>query len=109
GPAYPVAEAVAAVAAGPPPLPGHVAANGCGTGASFPGDSILDLPAEGLYDQSSAATFDHHIDLAVKGSLTGFLVDWQGTGLPGQTPGSSGYNGRLALLVQRADAYNARP
>ena len=118
GPSYPVAEAAAAIppggapaAATPPtaglPLPGSVASNGCGTGANYPGDSLLDLPAEGLYDQGSGATFDHHIDLAIKASITGFLVDWQGTGLPGQNPGSSGYNSRLDLMVKRVDAYNA--
>jgi len=83
-----------------------VAANGCGTGASFPGDSILDLPSEGLYDQTSEATFDHHIDLAVKSSITGFLVDWQGTGQPGQSPSSSGYDSRLDLMVHATDTYN---
>jgi hypothetical protein len=98
--------AAAVVAAAAPPLPGAVAANGCGTGASFPGDSILDLPSEGLYDQTSEATFDHHIDLAVKSSITGFLVDWQGTGQPGQSPSSSGYDSRLDLMVHATDTYN---
>ncbi len=107
GPNYPLAAAVAVTPENTPPLPGTVAPNGCSTGASYPGDSILDLPAEGVYDQTSAATFDHHIDLAVKSSITGFLVDWKGTGAPGQSPGASGYDSRLDLMVRRVDAYNS--
>ncbi len=108
GPNYPYSQAASAVANGAmPPLPGTVGANGCGAKASYSGDSLIDVPSEGLYDQASGSTFDYHIRLAVSHSITGFIVDWMGTGSATQTPASSGYNTRLDLMVQRVNAYNS--
>ncbi|MBV8951738.1 MAG: hypothetical protein JOZ99_12740, partial [Actinobacteria bacterium] len=42
-----------------------------------------------------------------RAGIRGFVVSWQGTGSPAQTPSSSGYNQRLDLLVNRVNAYNA--
>lgn len=91
----------------PLPLPGQLDSTGCDPTVNYPGATIVDIPNEGLYDQSLPFTFDHHIALAATAGITGFLADWQGTGQPGQTPQSSGYDQRLDLLVQRIDAYNA--
>jgi hypothetical protein len=90
----------------PPPLPGTVDASGCSPAVDFPGATIVDLPSEGLYDQELAATFDHHIQTAAAAGITGFLVSWQGSGAARQDPSASGYDRRLALLVQRVDAFN---
>jgi hypothetical protein len=100
GPHYPYA-------ASPPPLPGRLDAQGCNPQQLYPGTEIVDLPVEGLYDQEQPSTFDNHIDLAVDAGISGFLVSWQGTGAPGQTPASSGYDSRLDTLVSRVDSYNA--
>ncbi len=89
------------------PAPGTMGSAGCGPQVSYPGAQIVDVPAEGLYSQNQAATFDHHIDLAAGAGITGFLVSWQGTGMAGQSPASPGYDGRLDLLVQRVDAYDS--
>ena len=98
GPAYPLASA---------PIPGTMDPNGCNPTVAYHGAQIVDIPAEGLYDQTQAQTFERHIDLAAGAGLKGFLADWQGTGASGQTPASSGYNSRFDLMVKSVDAYNA--
>ncbi len=94
--------------ANPLPAPGSLAPSGCNPTVRFGGASIVDRPSEGLYDPGLAGTLDNHIGLAQNAGITGFLVDWQGTGSRGQAPAASGYNFRLDRLVQRVDAYNAR-
>lgn len=100
GPAYPFGSASL-------PIPGSLDSAGCNPKGFFRGTQIVDLPTEGLYDQSQAATFEHHVDLANQAGLKGFLVSWQGTGTANQGSESSGYNSRLDLLVTTVDAYNA--
>lgn len=94
-------------ATNPPPIPGAMDATGCNPTVRYPGATIVDVPSEGLYDQGRGATFDLHIAQAASARIAGFIVSWQGTGQPGQTPSSSGYNARLDLLVARVNAYNA--
>src|SRR6185312_7598946 len=98
GPAYPYATA---------PIPGAINPVGCNPTVDYSGSQIVDVPAEGLYDQTQSETFVRHISLADQAGLEGFLADWQGTGSPVQSPASSGYNSRLELLVTTVDAYNA--
>jgi hypothetical protein len=99
GSAYPIASVI-------PPVPGSLDAEGCNPKANYPGTQIVDLPAEGRYDQSQESTFELHVDQASRAGLTGFLVSWQGTGAATQGPQSSGYNSRLDLLVKTVDSYN---
>jgi hypothetical protein len=89
------------------PVPGSTDAQGCNPSVTYAGSQIVDVPSEGLYDQADAATFERHVALADGAGLKGFLADWQGTGLTGQTPASSGYDSRLDLLVHAVDAYDA--
>ncbi len=89
------------------PLPATLDGTGCNPRSVYPGGRLTDVPTEGLYDQGNGATFDRHIADAVSARITGFLVSWQGTGQPGQSPSSSGYNARLDLLVARVNAFNA--
>lgn len=98
GPAYPYASA---------PIPGATDQMGCNPVVSYKGAQIVDVPTEGLYDQTQAQTFQLHIGEASGAGLKGFLADWQGTGAASQTPGSSGYDSRLDLMVQTVDGYNA--
>lgn len=93
--------------AGLPPAPGAMNAAGCNPTVRYRGATIIDVPAEGLYDQGRGATFDLHIAQAASARITGFIVSWQGTGQPGQAPSSSGYNSRLELFASRVNAYNA--
>ena len=101
GPAYPLTS-------NPMPIPGTVDPTGCSPQVHYPGATIVDLPADGVYDQDSATTFDRHIEVASAAGISGFLVSWQGTGSAAQSPSSSGYDRRLDMLVQRVDAFNAR-
>jgi len=108
GPNYPYSQESADISAGtPPPLPGTIDSTGCNEHPSYSGDTIVDIPSVGLYDQAQASTFDHQISVAVSHSITGFIVDWIGTGSSTQTPSSSGYDSRFDLMVKRVDAWNA--
>ena len=98
GPRYPYASA---------PIPGSTDGQGCNPSVTYTGSQIVDVPSEGLYDQTDAATFERHVGQADGAGLKGFLADWQGTGRAGQTPTASGYNSRLDLLVRTVDAYDA--
>ncbi|TMF40430.1 MAG: hypothetical protein E6I27_00450 [Chloroflexi bacterium] len=89
------------------PVPGSTDAQGCNPTVAYPGAQIVDVPAEGLYDQTRTATFARHIDLAARAGLKGFLADWQGTGSATQSPQSSGYNFRFDLMVNEVDSYNS--
>ncbi len=100
GAAYPYA-------AGSLPLPGVTDTSGCNPVVSYPGATIVDIPSVGLEDQGLAATFDSNIKTAVAYGITGFVADWAGVGTASQGPTSSGYNGRLDLLIHRVDAWNA--
>lgn len=91
----------------PPVVPGTLGWNDCHATVGFPGASIVDVPSEGLSDQSDPVTFDRHIAAAAGAGVRGFVVSWQGTGASAQAPSSSGYDARLDLLVHRVDAYNA--
>ena len=99
GPAYPYA-------AGQAPMPGRVDAQGCNPQVDYPQAQIVDLPAEGLYDQGQPATFDRHLAQASAAGVAGFLVSWQGTGDAAQRPDTSGYNARLDLLVSRVHDFD---
>ena len=91
----------------PSPLPGSVDSSGCAAQPAYSGATIVDVPAAGLYDQRDPTALDRQIATASAAGITGFLVDWQGTGLPSQSVRSSSANTRLDLLVSRVNAYNA--
>jgi hypothetical protein len=98
GPAYPYASA---------PIPGSIDGLGCNPTVDYSGSQIVDIPTEGLYDQTQSDTFLRHVTVASQAGVKGFLADWQGTGYPVQSPASSGYNSRLDIMVSAVDAYNA--
>ena len=91
----------------PSPLPGTIDGVGCSPRTSYTGATIVDVPAAGLYDQADAAEIDRQVGMAADAGITGFLLDWQGTGLSNQSVKSSGANARLDLIVSRVDNYNA--
>jgi len=89
-----------------PPLPGSTNAEGCNPTTNYAGATIVDVPQQGLYNQAQASSYQLQIEEAVQAGVTGFLASWQGTGTNHQTSRSSGYDQRLALLVQAVDSYN---
>lgn len=100
GTAYPYA-------ARPLLLPARLAANQCTATSPYPGDQLIDIPQAGLATQDDPATFDRNIQQAASAGIQGFVVSWSGSGQPGQTPASYGFNRRLDSLASRVAAYNA--
>lgn len=103
GPAYPAGQR-------PLPLPATLDAAGCAATPSFPGTTLIDVPAAplGLYSQDDPSTFATHIDQAVRAGIDGFVVSWSGNGDAAQSPSSSPFDRRLDLLVREVRAHNAR-
>ncbi len=101
GPAYPAAEAEAAS------LPASLDARGCGATTAYPGNVETDISLGLAYDQSDPATIRRDVEQAAAAGLTGFLVNWIGTGQPGQGASSSAYDQRLANVFDAVHAVNA--
>ena len=64
----------------------------------FVGNHLTDSPAA-LFSQDDASTIERDVRAAAGAGLSGFLANWHGTGLPGQTTADIGYSRRLASLV----------
>lgn len=82
----------------PLPLPATLGPSGCPPASLYPGNQLTDVPAA-LFTQDDAAVIERDVRLAAGSGLAGFLVNWNGTGLPGQTTQDSTYSRRLASLV----------
>lgn len=80
-------------------LPASLASNGCGTTSLFSGNVLTDVPAT-LWSQDDAATIERDVRQAVSAGLSGFAVNWAGTGSTTQTVASSTYSKRLDTLVR---------
>lgn len=90
------------------PVPGALdPATQCGATTSFAGNTLVDLPIAGPYDQLTSTIMETHVRQAAATGLTGFLAGWQGTGKPNEQVNDTGYNKRLDRLVQTIGAYNA--
>jgi hypothetical protein len=85
-----------------------LATDGCSATPSFPGDTLIDVPASplGLYSEDDAATFRAQVDRAARAGVNGFVVSWSGTGAADQTSTSRAFNRRLASLVDVVHAYD---
>jgi hypothetical protein len=94
----------------PPRLPATLDAAGCTATPSFPGVTLIDVPAPplGLYSQDDPATLAAHVDQAAGAGIDGFVVSWSGNGDPAQRPSSSPFDRRLDLLVRAVNAHNTR-
>lgn len=91
GPSYPYS-------ASPLPLPATLGSSGCPPTSQYPGNQLTDVPAA-LVSQDDPAVIERDVRLAADAGLAGFLVNWNGTGLPGQTTQDSSYSRRLASMV----------
>jgi hypothetical protein len=85
-------------AATPLPLPAALAPSGCPPASLYSGNKLTDVPAA-LFTQDDAAVVERDVRLAASSGLAGFLVNWNGSGLPGQTTRDSTNSRRLALVV----------
>jgi hypothetical protein len=83
----------------PLPLPATLDSTGCGARSSFTGNQLTDVPAQ-LWTQDDRATIERDVRQAMAAGLTGFAVNWAGTGAANQTPNSVSYSRRLDTLVR---------
>jgi hypothetical protein len=83
----------------PLPLPATLDANGCSPRSLYSGNELTDVAPQ-LWTQDDPAVLERDVRDAAAAGLTGFLVNWHGTGQAGQTPTSISYSKRLDALVQ---------
>ena len=95
GPNYPYG-------AKPLPLPASLNGDGCGARSRYRGNQLTDAPAQ-LWTQDDVRTIDRDVRQAVAAGLSGFAVNWIGTGTADQTPQSLTYSRRLDALVRVVD------
>jgi hypothetical protein len=89
------------------PLPGTLdATTGCGATSLFAGNTLVDVPAGGAYDQLTSPIMAEHVREAAASGLTGFLAGWKGTGQAGEGINDSGYNKRLDRLIETINTDN---
>ena len=100
GPAYPVA-------AGGLPLPAALDVSGYGTVNHFAGNVETDVSPGLAYDQNNPDTVRRDVRLAASAGLTGFVVNWVGTGEPNQSPTASSLNRRLGYVFAAVRQLNA--
>ncbi len=90
----------------PLPLPATLDAGGCNPTSLYGGNIETDAPAT-LFTQDDPAQVTYDVQSAIAAGLSGFAVDWYGTGSAAQTPASDAENQRLGLLVQAVDQAQA--
>jgi hypothetical protein len=89
------------------PLPATLDAAGCGTSSAFPGNQLTDVPSTGLYSQDDPGFLEADVRQAAAAGLSGFAVNWIGTGSAAQTTTSNVYSKRLDTLVAAVHKINA--
>ena len=99
GPNFPINQS-------PLPLPATLDSTGCSATSLYSGNIETDTPAA-IFTQDDAAQINYDVQSAIAAGLTGFAVDWKGTGLTGQTPSSNAGNNRLDMLVHAVDQAQA--
>ena len=98
GPNYPYA-------ANPLPPPATISGYGCTVTNNYPGNQLTDV-ASPLWTQDNPNQIRSDVTLAAQSGLAGFAVSWAGTGQPHQTPMSSAFNHRLAMVVAAVHQIN---
>jgi hypothetical protein len=90
----------------PLPLPAQLDANGCHPRSLYRGNTLTDVPTK-LYSQDTPGVIEADVRQAAGAGLTGFIVNWAGSGTSGQSLNSTPYNRRLQLLVDAVHKVNA--
>lgn len=91
----------------PLPLPATLAANGCNPTSRYAGNSLTDVPAH-IYSQDDPGFIEADVRQAASFGLTGFIVNWIGTGSASQTVTSNPYSRRLQAMVDAVHKVNAQ-
>ncbi|MBF6557717.1 MAG: hypothetical protein IVW52_16465 [Acidimicrobiales bacterium] len=100
GPNYPYGQS-------PLPVPASLDSSGCNPTSLYSGNVETDVPAT-LFTQDDPSQIAYDVQSAIAAGLSGFAVDWYGTGSATQAPGSDAENQRLDLLVQAVDQAQAQ-
>lgn len=100
GPNYPYT-------ATPSPLPAALDTTGCGARNRYPGNTLTDVSQHLAYDQTQASVIEQDVRLAASLGVTGFAVNWNGTGQATQTPTDDADNQRLQWMVDAVHTVNA--
>jgi hypothetical protein len=90
----------------PLPLPAQLDANGCHPTSRYSGNTLTDVPLK-LYSQDTPGVIEADVRQAAAAGLTGFAVNWAGSGASAQSLTSTPYNGRLQLMVDAVHKVNA--
>jgi hypothetical protein len=99
GPNYPIT-------ASPLPLPASLDATGCGAKSLYAGNTLTDVPKK-IYSQDDPGFIEADVRQAAAAGLTGFAVNWIGTGTAQQSVTSNPYSKRLQLMVDAVHKVNA--
>lgn len=94
------------VTASPLPLPAVLDAAGCGARSSYSGNTLTDVPKK-IYSQDDPGFIEADVRQAAAAGLTGFLVNWIGSGSATQTTSSNPYSARLQVMVNAVHKVNA--
>jgi hypothetical protein len=93
--------------ASPLPLPATLASNGCNPHSLYTGNTLTDVPAH-IYSQDDPGFIESDVRQAAAAGLTGFIVNWIGTGSASQTTTSNPYSKRLQVLVNAVHKVNSQ-
>ena len=93
-------------AASPLPLPARLDASGCVTTNLYAGNTLTDVPTA-IYSQDDPGFIEADVRQAAAAGLSGFAVNWIGTGSATQTVNSNPYSKRLRALVTAVHKVNA--
>jgi hypothetical protein len=99
GPNYPTTSSVR-------PLPATLDANGCNPVSRYAGNTLTDVQPQ-LQGQDDPGFIESEVRKAAASGLAGFIVNWAGTGLAGQTAADNPYSRRLDVLVAAVHKVNA--
>ncbi len=92
--------------ASPLPLPATADSDGCNPVSQYAGNQLTDVPTT-IQDQDAPGVIENDVRQAAAAHLTGFVVNWIGTGSASQTADSVSYSRRLAALVTAVHKVNA--
>jgi hypothetical protein len=90
----------------PNPLPAALDANGCHAVSRYSGNRLTDVSQKLAYDQDSAGVIEADVRAAAAHGISGFSVNWKGSGTSTQTPASNGFNRRLQNLFDAVRKVN---
>jgi hypothetical protein len=89
------------------PLPARLDVNGCNPVSNYAGNTLTDVPAT-LYSQDDPGFIAADVRQAAAAGLTGFIVNWAGSGTTTQNLSSNPYNRRLQAMVDAVHTLNSQ-